>query len=665
MPPTVNGTLEAKEDPSKFKAKKSKAASKKTALTYQYQIMETIHIPRNEIKKFAEAEYWLEYFPPLAIEDCNAMGLRIDWRRSFLTTDINPYYDSFVRWQMNKLYQLQKIKFGERYTIYSPKDGQPCMDHDRQTGEALGPQEYTAIKLEILEIAEAARPIFDSHADKLNGRKVHMIAATLRPETMYGQTCTFVSPNIDYGVFAINDKEAYLCTKRSMRNMAFQKITDERGSVNLVFTISGKALIGTLVNAPLSVHPNIRVLPMDTVSASKGTAVVCCVPSDSPDDFATQLDLQKKAAYYNIKPEWVALDPVPIIRTPTYGDLAAEAVVKKLKIQSPKDAKLLAEAKEIVYKEGYYQGIMLVGDYKGEKVEVAKSKVRDDLVAEGLAFVYDEPEGLVVSRSGEECVVALCDQWYLDYGETSWRAAAEELLAGMNTYQQETRNAFEGSLDWLNQWACARSYGLGSKLPWDPQYLVESLSDSTIYMSYYTIAHHLHSDLKGAVMGAANITADQLTDEVWDYILVRGSEPKSSIDLSTLQKLRREYEYWYPLDVRVSGKDLIPNHLTFFIYVHSALFPKDEWPRGVRCNGHLQLNKEKMSKSTGNFLTLRQSVELFGADATRIALADAGDDMNDANFDEETANALILRIHTLKDWCVVRYPSDTEDQFLI
>ena len=22
-----------------------------------------------------------------------------------------------------------------RYTIFSPKDGQPCMDHDRQTGE--------------------------------------------------------------------------------------------------------------------------------------------------------------------------------------------------------------------------------------------------------------------------------------------------------------------------------------------------------------------------------------------------------------------------------------------------------------------------------------------------------------------------------------------------
>ena len=63
----------------------------------------------------------------------------------------------------------------------------------------------------------------------------------------------------------------------------------------------------------------------------------------------------------------------------------------------------------------------------------------------------------------------------------------------METYNTETRNAFEGVLAWLNKWACARTYGLGSKLPWDPQFLVEGLSDSTIYMSYYTIAHMLHS----------------------------------------------------------------------------------------------------------------------------------------------------------------------------
>ena len=59
-----------------------------------------------------------------------------------------------------------------------------------------------------------------------------------------------------------------------------------------------------------------------------------------------------------------------------------------------------------------------------------------------------------------------------------------------------------------------------------------------------------------------------------------------------------------------------------------------------------------MSKSAGNSLTLRESVEKFGADPTRLALADAGDSIEDANFDEKNANAHILRLHTLIDWCV-------------
>merc|ERR1711939_116916 len=75
------------------------------------------------------------------------------------------------------------------------------------------------------------------------------------------------------------------------------------------------------------------------------------------------------------------------------------------------------------------------------------------------------------------------------------------------------------------------------------------------------------------------------------------------------------------------------------------------WPRAMRANGHLMLNGEKMSKSTGNSLTLRQAVEKFGADATRLALADSGDSLDDANFEELTANASILRLRTLLDWC--------------
>lgn len=61
----------------------------------------------------------------------------------------------------------------------------------------------------------------------------------------------------------------------------------------------------------------------------------------------------------------------------------------------------------------------------------------------------------------------------------------------MSTFGKDTKEAFVKALDWLGPWACSRTYGLGSNIPWDPQYLIESLSDSTIYMAYYTIAHLL------------------------------------------------------------------------------------------------------------------------------------------------------------------------------
>ena len=71
------------------------------------------------------------------------------------------------------------------------------------------------------------------------------------------------------------------------------------------------------------------------------------------------------------------------------------------------------------------------------------------------------------------------------------RAHRRRCLAALETYGDEPRRAFEHTLGWLRQWACSRSFGLGTRLPWDPQYLIESLSDSTIYMAFYTVAHLL------------------------------------------------------------------------------------------------------------------------------------------------------------------------------
>lgn len=55
----------------------------------------------------------------------------------------------------------------------------------------------------------------------------------------------------------------------------------------------------------------------------------------------------------------------------------------------------------------------------------AKPKIKEDLVGRGEAILYSEPERSVTSRSGDECVVALTDQWYLCYGESEWREQTE------------------------------------------------------------------------------------------------------------------------------------------------------------------------------------------------------------------------------------------------
>ncbi|XP_032952434.1 leucine--tRNA ligase, cytoplasmic isoform X2 [Rhinolophus ferrumequinum] len=635
----------------KAKGKKSKAAAKAASSKYQWGIMESLGMSDEEIVKFSEAEHWLDYFPPLAVQDLKRMGLKVDWRRSFITTDVNPYYDSFVRWQFLTLRERNRIKFGKRYTIYSPKDGQPCMDHDRQTGEGVGPQEYTLIKLKVLEP-------YPSKLSGLKGKNIFLVAATLRPETMFGQTNCWVRPDMKYIGFETANGDIFICTQRAARNMSYQGFTKDNGVVPVVKELMGEEILCASLSAPLTSYKVIYVLPMLTIKEDKGTGVVTSVPSDSPDDFAALRDLKKKQALrakYGIRDDMVLpFEPVPVIEIPDFGNLSAVTLCEELKVQSQNDREKLAEAKEKLYLKGFYDGVMLVDGFKGQKVQDVKKTIQKKMIDAGDAFIYMEPEKQVMSRSSDECVVALCDQWYLDYGEESWKKQTSQCLKNLETFCEETRRNFEATLDWLQEHACSRTYGLGTRLPWDEQWLIESLSDSTIYMAFYTVAHLLQGgNLRGQAESPLGIRPQQMTKEVWDYVFFKEAPyPKTQIPKEKLDQLKREFEFWYPVDLRVSGKDLVPNHLSYYLYNHVAMWPEqsDKWPVAVRANGHLLLNSEKMSKSTGNFLTLTQAIDKFSADGMRLALADAGDTVEDANFVEAMADAGILRLYTWVEW---------------
>lgn len=256
-----------------------------------------------------------------------------------------------------------------------------------------------------------------------------------------------------------------------------------------------------------------------------------------------------------------------------------------------------------------------------------------------------EPESEIISRAGAKCVVSLMDQWYIDYSNEEWKKKARLCFEKMKI-PDDTRAKILDAVEWINKWGFSRSFGLGTRIPWEPQYLIDSLSDSTIYYAFYTFKHLMFTDLEGKEQ---IFPASLLCDEVFEYIFEDIDEiPERLKDHEgILKECRKRFQYFYPVDILTSGKDLIGNHLIFFVFNHVALFDEKYWPRGIYSNGHLMLNSAKMSKSDGNYMTVEEALKKYGASATRMCLADCGDTNEDANFLEATANSMVLKLYTL------------------
>jgi len=69
----------------------------------QIDILKLMGFSDNEIKNFSEVKHWIDVFVPAAQKDLIRFGAGVDWRRSFITTDLNPHYDKFIKWQFRIL----------------------------------------------------------------------------------------------------------------------------------------------------------------------------------------------------------------------------------------------------------------------------------------------------------------------------------------------------------------------------------------------------------------------------------------------------------------------------------------------------------------------------------------------------------------------------------
>jgi leucyl-tRNA synthetase len=165
-------------------------------------------------------------------------------------------------------------------------------------------------------------------------------------------------------------------------------------------------------------------------------------------------------------------------------------------------------------------------------------------------------------------------------------------------------------------------------------------------MAFYTINKHINQN---------NIPPEALTPEIFDYIYQgKGDKPQinktTNISIELLDEMRAEFLYWYPFDLRNSAKELVPNHLSFCIFHHAALFPPHQWPKSIGVNGMLMVEGQGMHKSKGNFITLKSAIDKYGADATRCGLMIGAEGMDDPDWRADNIKELKNKFESLTNF---------------
>ncbi len=566
-------------------------------------------VPEELLPMFEHPPFICAYYTAENRAIVDMMGWSVDWSREFYTTNLHPYYSKFITWQYETLRRRGLVGIGRHPVVWCPVCLSATGDHDRLSGEGIYPEEYTVVYF------------------NYNGYK--LAAATLRPETLYGATNLWLNPDAKY--VAVEFKGLKIIVSRE----AVEKLRYQWDDLKICDEISPQQLIGKNCNAPIT-GAEIPILPASFVDPSIGTGVVYSVPAHAPFDYAALRDLWRESGrleVYGISSDSIrAIKPISVIAVEGFGEYPAVELVEKTGIVDQNDERL-EEMTRRLYSDEYHRGVMVahLDDVGGLPVQQARERVKDRLLKTGNGTTLYSLAGRVVCRSGDECVVKIVeDQWFLKFSDPGWKEDARQLVNRMDIYPPAARQWFLNVVDWLRNWACTRKSGLGTTLPWDRSWIVETLSDSTIYPALYTISRYLNADSE---------LAEKMAPAIFDNIFLGlGDTDKLSrefkISRDVLENMRREFLYWYPVDLRVSAKDLVPNHLTFYLFHHTGIFPPQLWPRGVSVNGLISIEGAKMSKSRGNFISLKQAIAKYGADATRLTLLLSAEDLDDPDWRE-------------------------------
>ncbi|MDI9632452.1 MAG: leucine--tRNA ligase [Methanolinea sp.] len=547
-------------------------------------------VPPATLERFVDPLEIVRYFSEEYRRVMRRCGLSIDWRRRFTTVD--PQYSKFIEWQWKHLHEGGHVRKGAHPVRFCPQCDNPVGDHDLLEGDKAEIQRFVLVMF--------------------RWKDAFIPTATLRPETIYGVTNLWVNPRATY-VRARVDGVPWIVSREAAEKLSYQD-----HAVSVEEEIPGSALVDQAVSHRLC--GNVPILPAEFVDPGMATGMVMSVPGHAPFDYIALRDLQSRGLYTHIK-------PVRLIEVPGYGEFPAKDAVERAGVKDQNDPRM-DEITQEVYSAEFSSG-RLLPEFGGMTVREARERVGEMLVSnDSSTYMYEFDTRPVVCRCGGQVFIKILhDQWFLGYSDPAWKARVSDHLREMSLVPPEVRAEFERTVEWLKDWACTRRVGLGTRLPWDPAWLIEPLSDSTVYMAYYTIAHHLKE-----------FSPEELTPDVFDYLFL-GKECPDHPRKEDLLKMREEFLYWYPYDYRFSAKDLISNHLTFQLFHHVAIFPASCLPRGMVVFGMGLLEGAKMSSSKGNVVLLEDAIDEFGADTVRMFLVGSAEPWQDFDWRNELVSS--------------------------
>ena len=591
-------------------------------------------VPEQDIQEFSEPTKIARYFHQEIKLGMKEMGYSIDWRREFTTID--PVYKKFIKWQFMKLRKKNLVIQGSHPVGWCPKDQNPVSQHDTLGDVEPAFTEYVLIKFR-----------YDKYI---------IPTATLRPETIFGVTNLWINPDFTYKIIDV-DGENWIVSAECARKLEFMN-----KRVILVSEIRGSDLVGKKAKIPER-NEYVTILPARFVKSENGTGVVMSVPAHAPFDYQALEDIKKDSN--NLEQDVLnsikEINPISIIQTKGYGEIPAKEVIEKFKIKD-QNSSLLEEATKELYGKEFYEGILKnnTNQFAGKKISEVKEEVKTWILQQKNAdILFELNDAPIRCRCGAECVVKILnDQWFLDYSNKNWKKDAHSCINEMKILPEDIRNEFNYVVDWLRERACARQHGLGTELPWDKNWIIESLSDSVIYMAYYILAKYVNAN---------QIIAENLEDEFFDYIFLEEGDAKKvatncKITENLLEKIKKEFSYFYPVNARHSGRDLVPNHLTFFVFNHIAIFPKKYWPEEIVVNGSVLMDGKKMSKSMGNIIPLRDAIRNYGADPIRLSILISAELLQDADFNLEAVKGIKNKLENMLEDCS-KYKLDKQAEF--